>query len=228
MKIAFYDMDRTITRRATFGPFLRHVLRRRQGWRVAALPVSAIYGLAYMLRRMDRGKLKDRNLRLFMGRRIDPVELAPLLEGFAEATLTKNSFPHMLERIAADRAEGFRLVLVTASYAFYVEPIARRLGFDDLLATDLVVHEGGGFTPRIAEENCYGPNKITRIKRWMEAEGLGEAAVEIRAYSDHPSDEPMLALSGLGAGGRATAVNPSKKLRRMAAQRGWDVIERRR
>ncbi len=221
MKIAFYDMDKTITRRATFGPFLRHMLARRQGWRVAALPVSALHGLAYLLRRIDRAQLKERNLRLFLGRRIDPVALGPLLESFAEATVQRGSFPHMLDRIAADRAEGFRLVMVTASCAFYVEPIARRLGFDAVLATDLVVQEGGSFAPRIAAGNCYGSSKITRINGWMAANGIVPQSAEIRAYSDHISDEPLLALAQ-----QPHAVHPQRKLRALARQRGWQVIER--
>ena len=37
--------------------------------------------------------------------------------------------------IAADRAAGYRLVMATASHGYYAAGIARRLGFDDVIAT---------------------------------------------------------------------------------------------
>ena len=37
--LAIYDMDRTVTRRATYTPFLLHCAVRRAPWRLLLLPV---------------------------------------------------------------------------------------------------------------------------------------------------------------------------------------------
>ena len=36
--LAIYDMDRTVTRRATYTPFLLHCAARRAPWRLVFLP----------------------------------------------------------------------------------------------------------------------------------------------------------------------------------------------
>ena len=39
MDLAIYDMDRTVTRRATYTPFLLHCALRRAPWRLVFLPI---------------------------------------------------------------------------------------------------------------------------------------------------------------------------------------------
>ena len=60
-ELAIYDLDRTLTRRATYTPFLLHCAVRRAPWRLLLLPVTAGSMLAYGARLMDRGRLKEIN-----------------------------------------------------------------------------------------------------------------------------------------------------------------------
>ena len=39
--LAVYDMDRTVTKRATYTPFLLHCAMRRAPWRLLFLPLVA-------------------------------------------------------------------------------------------------------------------------------------------------------------------------------------------
>ena len=52
-RLAIYDMDKTVTRRATFTPFLLHAARRLAPWRLLLLPAVAITGLGYALKPVD-------------------------------------------------------------------------------------------------------------------------------------------------------------------------------
>ena len=45
--LAIYDMDRTVTRRATYTPFLLHCALRRAPWRLLFLPLVIGSMLAY-------------------------------------------------------------------------------------------------------------------------------------------------------------------------------------
>jgi len=90
---AIYDMDRTVTRRATYTPFLLHCALRRAPWRLLLLPVVIGSMLAYVLKLIDRGRLKEINHRLLLGHNRHPAELKPLVESFAEATLANNVRP---------------------------------------------------------------------------------------------------------------------------------------
>jgi len=56
-RLAIYDMDRTITRRATYTPFLVHAASRLAPWRLALLPLVLLAMLAYVLKPIDRAGL---------------------------------------------------------------------------------------------------------------------------------------------------------------------------
>ena len=135
MDLAIYDMDRTVTRRATFTPFLLHCATRRAPWRLVFLPLVILSMLAYAAKLITRGRLKEINHALLLGRSIGPAALKPLVESFAERQVATNIRPGARAAIARDRAEGRRIVMATASYRFYAAAIAERLGFDDVIGT---------------------------------------------------------------------------------------------
>jgi HAD superfamily hydrolase (TIGR01490 family) len=216
--LAVYDMDRTVTRRATYTPFLLHCAARRARWRLLFLPFVALSMLAYVARLIDRARLKEINHHLLIGRAIHPRELEPLVESFAEKQVATNIRPGARQAIARDKAEGRRLVLATASYRLYSEAIARRLGFDDVIGTGSVIGLDERVHARIAGENCYGPAKMRMIADWVGNSGLKGAHGHVRFYSDHVSDQPAFEWAD-----EPVAVNPHDKLRRLAQERRWAI-----
>lgn len=219
-RVALYDMDRTITRAGTYSGFLIHVARRRQQWRLLLLPLVGLAGLGYVLRLIDRSRFKALNLRLLVGKRFRYDEIQPLAESYADHVVGRGLYDAALEQIAADRAEGYRVLLATASFRLYVDAIAKRLGIDDVLATELDVPDGGDHVhARLAGANCYGSDKFARITDWMTVNEITRDAAHIRAYSDHVSDAPMLRFADQGY-----ATTPSRGLRRIALGEGWQVV----
>ena len=219
-ELAIYDMDRTVTRTGTYTPFLLHAAKTLAPWRLAFAPAVPLVMLAYAAKLIDRRRLKEICQRLLIGASIPRARLGPATESFAELMVATNINPGALREIASDKAAGRRLVLATASYRFYVEPIARRLGFDDVIATGSVAGLDDIIHARIDGDNNYGPAKLRLIEAWMAAEGIARDAVKVRFYSDHVSDWPALAWADT-----AIAVNPSQGLRRMAGKRGWEVVD---
>jgi HAD superfamily hydrolase (TIGR01490 family) len=219
-RVAIYDMDQTITRAATWMPFLLHAVRAHAPWRMALLPLLAGEGVAYWAGLRDRGTLKERAQRLMLGDAIAAPVLDALATRFADQLLATGVYPAALARIAADRAAGYRLVLATASFGFYVHAIANRLGFDAVIATGSCIDQKGRVRAAIAGENCYGPVKLRMIKAWLAAQGIARDAAHIRFYSDHISDAPTLDWAD-----EAFAVNPHPPLRAMAARADWPVLD---
>lgn len=214
--LAIYDMDRTVTRRATYTPFLLHCAMRRAPWRLIFVPIVILSMLAYVARLIDRGRLKEINHRLLLGHERHPAELKPLVESFAEAVLAGNVRPGARAAIARDKTEGRRVVMATASYRFYAREIAERLGFDDCIGTNSILGLDSQVHAKIDGENCYGPVKLRMISDWLEKSGLERG--HVRFYSDHASDAPVFVWAD-----EAVAVNPHDKLKRLAAKRGWRV-----
>jgi HAD superfamily hydrolase (TIGR01490 family) len=216
--LAIYDMDRTVTRRPTYTPFLLHCALRREPWRLVFLPLVAASMLAYAARLIDRGELKEINHRLLLGGKIHPRDLKPLVDSFADRQVQANIRPGACRAIARDKAEGRRVVLATASYRLYADAIAERLGFDDVIGTGSVTGLDDRVHAKILGENCYGPAKLRMIADWVEKSGLTGRHGHVRFYSDHVSDRPVFEWAD-----EPVAVNPHGKLRRLATDRGWAI-----
>ena len=215
---AIYDMDRTVTRHATYTPFLLHCALRRAPWRLLFLPLAIASMVAYVLKLIDRGRLKEINHRLLLGHKRHPHELKPLVESFADRTVASNVRPGARAAIARDKAEGRRVVLATASYRLYADAIAARLGFDDVIGTGSIIGLDERVHAKIDGENCYGPAKLRMVTDWLDKSGFERG--HVRFYSDHASDEPVFEWAD-----EAVAVNPHARLARMAITRGWAVEE---
>ncbi|HEX8217385.1 MAG TPA: HAD-IB family phosphatase [Allosphingosinicella sp.] len=219
-RLAIYDMDRTITRRATYTPFLIHAALALAPWRLVLMPIVLLSMAAYALKLLDRGRLKEINYLLLIGRGVVPDRLEPVIESFAEKQIATNIMPGARRSIELDRAAGRRLVMATASYRLYAASIARRLGFDDVIATETGLDAAGRVVARIEGSNCYGPAKKDMIEAWLRREGLEREAVHIRFYSDHVSDHHVHRWAD-----EPVAANAHRRLVRLAEAEGWEVVD---
>jgi HAD superfamily phosphoserine phosphatase-like hydrolase len=217
--LAIYDMDRTVTRRPTYGAFLWYAMTRLAPWRMLFAPAALLTTIFYGLGLVDRGRLKEWNYRLFIGRP-SPEKLEPVVQRFADRQVETNILSGARTRLAEDKAAGRRLVMATASYGLYAAAIAQRLGFDDVIATETLPDSKGRIVAKISGANCYGLGKLDMIEAWLQREGLERDAVHIRFYSDHVSDAPVHAWSD-----EAFAANPHDRLVRVARDKGWEVLD---
>lgn len=219
-RLAIYDMDKTITRLPTWTPFLWHWAWRHAPWRLAFVPVVAGLSGAYKLGLISRGRLKETAQRLMIGRSVAAPRLALGTGSFAERVTSRGVLPDAVAQIARDRADGWELVLATASYRFYVAQIAATLGFDHVIATDSIYAADGRLEARIKGENCYGAGKLRMVEAWLAEQGTDRSAVRVRFYSDHVSDAPVFEWAD-----EPFAVNAHGPLRLLAKVRGWPVLD---
>ena len=104
--LAIYDMDRTVTKRATYTPFLLHCALRRAPWRLLFLPLVLLSMLAYAARLIDRAKLKEINHCLLLGGKIHPRDFEPLVDSFADTQVATNIRPGARRRSPATRPKA--------------------------------------------------------------------------------------------------------------------------
>ena len=220
IRIAIYDMDKTVTRRATYNGFLMHMAWYKSPWRLALVPLLPIGLLLYAVKLWDRRQLKQFAQTLLVGGKVPRAQFARHLERHADLVLGKNVYREAKWRIDAEKAEGYRHVIATASYRLYVDAIASRLGFEDVIATELATNDSGHVLARIDGHNCYDTAKLDRIRAWMAVEGLHREQCFIRAYSDHVSDAPLLNFAD-----EAFATNPHPPLERLAREKGWQILD---
>lgn len=191
--IAAFDFDGTLTWRDTFTPFLARGL----GWPRFLLAVlrCSPWLVGYALRLVRNDVAKARLMRATLSGRSTAE-----MEDWTTRWLDKD-FPGQLQawtlaRLAYHRQAGHCCVLVSASPDIYLPRVARQLGFDALICTEMEV-EGGRLTGRMRTPNCYGEQKVLRLNAWLsERFGVASAsAMTLYAYGDTAGDKPMLRLA---------------------------------
>ncbi|MGW2643423.1 HAD family hydrolase [Streptomyces sp. NPDC001393] len=121
-----------------------------------------------------------------------------------------------VEALRRHRAAGDAVVLVSGSARPMLEPIARDLGTDEVLSTELLVTEGGLLTGEVRRP-MVGAAKGEAVAGLLERYGL--PAERAYGYGDHASD-----LSMLQAVGRPHVVGDDPELAAHAAHRGWPRV----
>jgi putative phosphoserine phosphatase/1-acylglycerol-3-phosphate O-acyltransferase len=129
--------------------------------------------------------------------------------------LTAVVFPEMKAIIRAHRASGHTQVIVTSATRFQAEGLARSLGIDHILCTELAVSKGR-FTGKFDGEACYGPAKLTAARRFAQEHGL--ELEQSYFYSNGSEDLPLLKSVAY-----PVAINPDKKLLAEAKKNDWLV-----
>jgi HAD superfamily phosphoserine phosphatase-like hydrolase len=80
-------------------------------------------------------------------------------------------------------------VIVSASLAAYLRPVADELGFDAVLATELEAGADGRLTGRIVGHNVRGAEKVRRLDTYLAEAGHADAFVF--AYGDSSGDRQL-------------------------------------
>lgn len=98
IRLAIYDMDRTVTKRPTYTPFLIHAAARRNPIRLLMLPLVGIATLAYAAKLIDRTRLKEMMQWMLLGSAISPARLVSVVDSFADKTASRNVRPGEIGR----------------------------------------------------------------------------------------------------------------------------------
>ncbi|PQA87072.1 HAD family hydrolase [Hyphococcus luteus] len=214
---AIFDLDRTITRRGTFTPFLLSV--RAQGPARFALFARFLPHMAlYKTGRLSRTTLKNRMLAMALGG-FEREEIAAHADRFVAQIMTDGLHADALAAIARHRAAGDMLILATASVDFYARLFAERLGFDHCIASPTDFDAARDAPPQITGENCYGLAKRAMVDAQLEALcGADRAKLNIAFYTDHISDLPLLESADA-----PYVVNPKPALRAHAQKADWPI-----
>lgn len=213
---AFFDLDRTLLRRssalALAGSFRERGLISRR-----ALLRAAWWQLLFVARGASHEAVRsaaEDGLKLLDGY---PVEaLREVVAEAMEPVLRPLVYAEPLRLVEQHRERGESVYIVSATLQEIVDAIAEDLGFDGGLGTICEVIDGR-----------YTGKALRALHAQAKADVLGEVAqregldlAECTAYSDSHTDLPFLE-----AVGHPVAVNPDRLLRRIAADRGWPVLE---
>ncbi|MGA0945291.1 MAG: HAD family hydrolase [Candidatus Nanopelagicales bacterium] len=213
---AFFDLDKTILAKSSALAFARPFYR---GGLIGRSDVirSAYAQFIFLASGADHDQMET--MRRYMSDLVSGWDVSKVREIVAE-TIDEIIDPAIYDEAVAlieeHRAADRDIVIISSSGTEVVEPIGARLGADIAVGTQLVV-EDGLYTGEILFY-AYGEGKAQAIRDL--ATERGYILADCYAYTDSITDLPMLDEVG-----HPTAVNPDAELRRVAADRGWPILD---
>lgn len=184
--IAFFDFDGTITQKDTLIEIIRHQ-KGSAGLLMGLLKLSPTL-VAMKLKLISNQKAKEKLLaHFFKGETLDAFEkkCAEYITDHLPAIIRSGA----LQEFAKHKANNTQVVIVSASPEIWVDTWCRANGFS-CIGTRLEI-KNGCITGKIAGNNCYGQEKVRRIRERFDLSQFSE----IFCYGDTKGDKPMLSLA---------------------------------
>ena len=139
---------------------------------------------------------------------------------FMQAVVQNGIKPEALALVQNHRQAGHEVVIVTATNEFVTRPIAAAFGVSELIAVELERDADGLITGEIHGTPSFREGKVIRVGDWLAARQLDWDGVETWFYSDSMNDVPLLEKAT-----HAIATNPDERLRALAIERGWRILD---
>ena len=214
---AFFDVDGTIVSTTIVHYYVQFRSRLlptflRPFW-IAWFALKVVY--YFFLDKVSRTRFNQVFYRNYRGLKAEDVKqlAGEQFETYGRSKL----FLAALDCIREHQNRGDLIVLVTGSLDFIVQPLADYLQADAALTVQLE-EAHGKFTGELTTLPLSEAEKVRAIQTFVEQHNVDLAASY--AYGDSRADLPMLQCVG-----NPIVVNPSKGLRQVAIESGWEISE---
>ncbi len=144
------------------------------------------------------------------------AELAELHQRFMQQVIEPMQLDKAKVLLQKHRDAGDRLLIITSTNRFIVEPICHGLGVTELLATDAEIVDGR-YSGKVDGIPTYKEGKVIRLNAWLKEQN--ETLEGSWFYSDSINDLPLLLEVD-----HAVAVDPCPALRGVAEAKNWQII----
>jgi putative phosphoserine phosphatase / 1-acylglycerol-3-phosphate O-acyltransferase len=208
---AFFDFDGTLIAGYSANAWYGERLRRFEVG-PTELARTLLAGFDMSLRGADVTRFMEIAVAAWAGRAADEIEA--LGERLFVQQIGGMVFPEAGALIRAHREAGHTIAIASSATPFQVAPLARELGIDNLLCTEVEV-EGGLVTGRLAGPVLWGEGKADAMRDFARSRGIDLS--ESYAYGNGKEDLPYLE-----AAGRPRPLNPDGGLTELARERGWE------
>lgn len=141
-------------------------------------------------------------------------------ERFMHEWIRPRLLPPALELVRGHQQRGDAVAIVTATNELVTRPIAAAFGVPELIAVELERDAAGWITGEIAGVPSMREGKVVRVERWLAGRGQDWLDVETTFYSDSLNDLPLLEQVD-----HPVATNPDPRLRTIALERGWRILD---
>ncbi len=187
MKLALFDFDGTISTKDSFRTFIPFAVGKIRF--IIGVLYLIPFVILYFCKILKNWQLKQITLKHFF--KNWPVEkFQKKCSKYNEEFLPKIVKQSALNKIAWHKKENHKMILVSAGIDLILENWAKKYGFE-ILASQLEVNQNNKLTGKIGNKNCWGPEKVNRIKEKINLNDYNY----IYAYGNSRGDKEMLELA---------------------------------
>lgn len=204
---AIFDLDGTIIDNSSERTFVKYLLKK---WHIPFTNLTSWF--AYLLKTRDLQTAKGNKIYL-KGKKYE--EVYSLAEKCFNESLIEHISPKAMEKIEFHKESGHMVILLSGSLEILVNFFKNYLPTDLALGNSLEVVDGI-ITGEIADLHPFGKNKAILLKQLATRYNLD--LNRSYAYGNHYSDAYKLSLIKY-----PVAVNPDRRLRRIANKKEWKV-----
>ncbi|MEU6669332.1 HAD-IB family hydrolase [Streptomyces sp. NPDC046727] len=214
-RLAFFDVDGTLTTGTTLFRFLRYYLaaqgQRPDVYEQCRQRLKAMTAVGVPREATNRAYFTN-----FRG--ADSTAVSDLGRAWFERELSQGGFlnPSAVDALNRHRSRGDTVVFVSGSFPAVLRPIAEHLGVTDVWATAPEIADGR-YTGELLGTPMIGAAKADAAR--LAASVHGVSLADCSAYGDHLSDLPLL-----NAVGAPVAVAGDPRLDQHARLHRWTVL----
>ncbi len=220
MKLAIFDLDYTITKSGTWGRFVWQVIKGRPWLWIPFFTAAVRAQMRYKKGLIPRVQVKETMIKWCMAGK-PRAEMLTHASRFAEQEVPNRLRPGAIRALEAHKNVGDEIMIISAAADIIVAEIAKRLGVKYFLASEMGWDEQDRLKIEFASPNCYREEKCVRYDAFLEAHPeLARKITETVMYSDSHSDLPLMRKCDA-----AVAVHPSRKLRELANQYNFTIVD---
>ncbi len=212
---AFFDLDKTIIATSSSAAFSRPFMREGLVTRADAVRAAYAHFLFSIGGADERQTSRLRDALSELAKGWEVAKVTSIVSETIHELIDPVVYQEALALIRRHQDNGREVVIVSASGAELVAPIAELLGAEHWIASQMEIKDGL-YTGEITFY-AYGESKAQAIRDLADEQGFNLEASY--AYSDSITDAPML-----NAVGHGFVVNADRGLRRAAAKNGWGML----
>ena len=147
-----------------------------------------------------------------------PEEIEDLLSEFLSSVIEPMINIYALRLLHKHHHKDDVMLLASATNSVIVNPIAKRLGFENIVATEVEIIDGV-YSGKVRDIPALGEGKLQKVREWMSTSNIYDFK-NTTFYSDSINDFPLLSVVK-----NPVAVNPDDKLREECQKRAWEIID---
>lgn len=192
-RYAIYDFCQTLVDMETADEFIKYILEKKSlnyddtdESKIVKKLINRIYG------KITHRSLKKKKL-LYSLKGLKREEINEYAYNFYEDKIKKRLIKSMVTQMINDKKNGYKIVILSASYYPILKPFVKEYDVD-ILITNEFEYKNNRFIGKIIGKDCVYKEKCKKLKNIIDDISLEESI----AYGDSYTDIPILALVGTG------------------------------